>query len=67
MMISYLTKPCIGCHEPSIVELDKDKLKAWEQGDHVQIVWPEKSADERELLITGTHGTCWDKMFGEVR
>lgn len=65
-MISYETKPCISCGEKSIIELDNDKFVAWISGEHVQNVWPEKTADERELLITGTHGTCWDEMFGEV-
>jgi len=66
MMISYETKPCTSCGEKSIVELDEDKFVAWRHGEHVQNVWPEKSPDERELLITGTHGTCWNKMFGEA-
>lgn len=66
MKISYETKACISCGLKSIIKLDEAKFQAWQQGEHVQNVWPEKSADERELLITGTHGTCWDKMFGEV-
>ncbi len=66
MLITYQTKPCPYCHHTSNIQLDEDKLQAWRQGEHVQNVWPEKSADNRELLITGTHPKCWDEMFGEA-
>ncbi len=65
-MKPYETNPCISCGERSIIELDEDKFHRWMGGEHVQNVWPEMSADKRELLITGTHGKCWDKMFGET-
>ena len=66
MLITYQTKPCPVCHHTSRVQLDEAKIQAWRGGKHVQNVWPEKSPDERELLITGTHPKCWDKMFGEA-
>ena len=66
MMILYETKACISCGEKSNIQLDEDKFQAWRQGEYVQNVWPEKSADDRELLITGTHPKCWDEMFGEA-
>ncbi len=65
MLITYQTKPCRYCHHTSRVQLDEDKFQAWQKGEYVQNVWPEKSPDDRELLITGTHPKCWDEMFGE--
>ncbi len=59
------TKPCISCGEVSTLELEPEKVRRYEAGEHVQNVWPEKSPGERELLITGTHPDCWDKMFPE--
>jgi hypothetical protein len=47
-----------------VVELDTDKLKRWQTGELVQNVWPEKSPDEREMLITGIHPDCWGQFFG---
>lgn len=35
----------------------------WANGEHIQNVWPEKTPDERELLMSGIHPDCWDKMF----
>lgn len=63
MMVKFETKKCIVCRKTSVVELDKHKFVRWIRGEHAQNVWPEKSADERELLITGTHPECWDTMF----
>ncbi len=63
--MNYITKPCIECGSTSVVTLDDTKVARWEGGEHVQNVWPEKSPSERELLITGIHGKCWDRMFGE--
>ena len=36
----------------------------WKGGKYIQDAMPYLSADERELLISGTCGTCFDKMFG---
>lgn len=34
-------------------------------GEHVQDVFPEMSPADRELyFISGTCGSCWDRMFG---
>jgi hypothetical protein len=40
-------------------------LIAWKEGMLIQDAMPELSADERQLLISGTCGKCWDKMFQE--
>lgn len=65
--IKYETKACVVCGEKSLIELDGKKYHRWtEGGEHVQNVWPEKTADERELLITGTHPDCWNNMFGGI-
>lgn len=59
-----VTNPCISCKAVSHVQVDEDKYNEWQNGKHVQEVWPDKPREWRELLITGTHGDCWDKMFG---
>jgi len=34
----------------------------WKNGAFVQDAFPELSADDREMLMTGTHNLCWEKM-----
>ena len=40
-------------------------LKRWEDGELIQDAMPYLSAGERELLISGVCGKCFDKMFEE--
>jgi hypothetical protein len=54
------------CGKQTLVELEPEKLARWQAGELVQNVWPEKTSDERELLITGTHPECWQEMFGSL-
>ena len=35
----------------------------WQEGELIQVALPTLTADERELLISGTCGTCFDRMF----
>jgi len=41
------------------------QLKRWVNGVHLQDAMPQLSADERELLISATCGSCFDRMFGD--
>jgi hypothetical protein len=44
--------------------MTEDQLRRYEQtSENVQNIFPELSADLRELLISGTCGWCFDKMF----
>lgn len=65
-MMTIISPPCVICGFSTILEgLDEEKVERWKAGEHVQYVWPEMQADQREVLITGTHPTCWVKIFGE--
>jgi hypothetical protein len=59
--VAFRTSPCFLCGKVSVVRLHPDRLEEWQDGAYVQDVWPEKTADERELLMTGTHPECWKK------
>ena len=37
----------------------------WQGRALIQNALPELTADERELLISGTCPSCWDRMFGD--
>lgn len=52
------------CRRTQAIELDRVRYERWyKQKELIQNVWPEKTPDERELLITGTHDTCWEQLF----
>ena len=64
---TFTTPACIHCHKTSEIELDpKDVLRWTGTRELIQNVWPDMSAEDRELLMTGTHSICWNAMFGEA-
>lgn len=54
---------CVYCLANSYIEVETEKYERWRGGEFVQHVWPEMSAGDRELLISGTHSDCFDEMF----
>lgn len=63
--ISVRTKRCFSCATTSVVVLDRAAFEAWQSGTFVQVAFPHLSAEDRELLISGTHPACWDAMFAD--
>lgn len=57
------TPPCMQCGEASELEVDEAKYSAWQTDTKIQHAFPDWSADQRELLMTGTHPKCWDELF----
>ena len=55
---------CPLCKKVNEVELDESAWWHWQMGMHIQNAAPELSAEEREMLISGTCPNCWNKMFG---
>jgi hypothetical protein len=51
------------CGQRSTLSLDGETIKRWQDGALVQDAFPYLTAEERELLITGTHPACWNKMI----
>jgi hypothetical protein len=50
--------------------IDEVDIERWLNGQHVQDVWPNKTAQERELIMTIRSGTylcspCWDILWNE--
>lgn len=58
-----MTITCKVCKKAHDVNISGVQLRAIHEGNHVQDVAPHLSADDRELLISGICGTCFDKMF----
>lgn len=63
--ITIWTPRCPRCHRASELKVDRAGHEAWQAGAHIQNAFPLMSADQREMLLTGTHPRCWDLMFAE--
>ena len=59
------SRPCTVCGEYEVWSLDRQAVERWQAGENIQNVFPDMSAGEREVLISGTHPACWDKLFSE--
>ena len=55
---------CRTCGDTHILMVNAQDKKRWMEGELIQDAMPYLTPDERELLISGTCGTCFDKMFG---
>ena len=61
--ISVVTQ-CPFCGRANEVAVNEIDYLDWQDGMMAQDAFPYLSADEREMLISGICGECWDKMFG---
>ena len=59
------TKVCTVCGEYEVWSLDRQAVTKWQEGEYIQNAFPDMSAGDREILISGTHPACWSKLFGE--
>jgi hypothetical protein len=60
------TAVCMLCEQPCAVDrLDPEKLAAWQAGGYVQDLFPERSAAEREALVSGSHAECFGQAFAD--
>jgi len=73
-MIKLSCGRCPICGDLSILEIDDPELAKrimdWIREDSaerpfVQEAFPQLNADQREQLLTGAHGRCFDEAFGE--
>ena len=58
----FIVAKCPICGEVKKFLLPDAKVAEWREGRHIQEVFPELSADDRERLISGICPTCWKKV-----
>ena len=56
---------CPNCHTLHNLLVNAEGFKKWQSGELIQKALPELSGDEREMLITGICGSCWNELFSE--
>ena len=54
---------CPHCRRLYTLQLSKAGIEARENGALIQDAFPELTAGERELLISGTCDACWERFF----
>ena len=56
---------CVRCGDGTLINAVVSDLIKWKNGELIQNVMPYLNEDERELLISGTCGKCFDKIFSD--
>ena len=64
--MNVVTPECRVCREKGMLEgVDALGFIRWsELGEPIQTALPDLDDDQRELLISGTHAHCWERLFG---
>jgi hypothetical protein len=64
MKINISTQECLVCRQQGIVSVDSEEWDYYRSDDKlfIQNALRSNTADEREQILTGTHGPCWDIM-----
>lgn len=55
--------PCTSCGKDQSLAVQDSGLFKYNHGATVQGAFPELSAAQRELLISGLCGKCWNDLF----
>lgn len=64
-LVEVTTPCCVLCGKDSTLMVSKSGLGKWQRGEFIQRAFPDLTAGDRELLLTGTHQACWDEMWKE--
>lgn len=56
---------CIECGCRQRIQVTQDEANAYNNGARIQDAFPNMPAGDREWLISGICGTCFDEMFDE--
>lgn len=62
--VTVRCQPCPVCQEAAELIVLKRDLERYRAGAKVQHAFPEMTAPMRELLISGTHPSCWEVLWG---
>jgi hypothetical protein len=60
-----IERGCMLCGKPSSVTVDDEGYQKYRKGAFVQDAFPHLSADEREIIISGSHPGCFNEAFDE--
>lgn len=61
-----VSRACLYCHTGQVVEVPTESLIRYQQGALAQDAFPALTPDEREILISGICGACFDRMADQI-
>ncbi|MCU1326627.1 MAG: hypothetical protein JWN34_1997 [Bryobacterales bacterium] len=62
---TIISATCVDCNQAKQFTVPSASYDAWANGAHIQDAMPEVPEGERELLISGICGTCFDALFAD--
>ena len=54
---------CLHCDHTEQIHVRERDYDSWHNGNLIQDVMPYLSAEQRELMISGTCDKCWKEFF----
>ena len=54
---------CFKCEKPRLVTCRETEFHIWTNGAFVQNAFPNMSADDREMFVSGVCPTCWKEIM----
>jgi hypothetical protein len=66
-LITVTCPPCMVCNRRSHLRVPVSGFIKRMDGEATQVAFPHMPADQREMLISGTHPVCWDMMMAELQ
>lgn len=57
------TKACTVCGKRHRFTLNREAFDAWQDHEYIQNAFPNMSAGDREILISGTCDKCFHELF----
>ncbi len=62
-----ISRKCPYCKEKSFFVFDKEEYeRLFIKNEFIHVVFPNLTAEEREVMISGTHPLCWKEMFEDI-
>lgn len=58
-----VTRKCCFCQREAQVYMPRAAFERWQAGELIQFAWPGSTPAEREIAISGTHPSCFDKVY----
>lgn len=63
--IVKIHRTCPFCGQPNTIDMPRDAVEKMNAGAFIQEAWPQGSASDREGVISGAHGACYDAAYPE--
>jgi hypothetical protein len=62
---AIIKRTCPHCRGTFTITMPAEAYRKWEGGSLIQDAWPEGTADQREMIITGLHPKCYEALTQE--